>query len=91
MKYDIAAALQALTPGAEWVLRGSEFSGLEWLDTNQTQPTESAVTTKIAELDAAEGNKGSPIKKCRRLRFTRSSEVSLAAHPETWSPRSILC
>ena len=36
MKYDIAAALQALKPGAEWVLRGSEWSGLEWLDKSQT-------------------------------------------------------
>lgn len=68
MKYDIAAALQALTPGAEWVLRGSEFSGLEWLDTNQTQPTESAVTTKIAELDSAEG--------MRLLRVERDKKLS---------------
>ncbi len=68
MKYDIAAALQALTPGAEWVLRGNEYSGLEWLDTNQTQPTESAVTTKIAELDAAEG--------MRLLRVERDKKLS---------------
>ena len=31
MKYDIPAALQVLTPGAEWVLRGEEYSGLEWV------------------------------------------------------------
>ncbi len=55
MKYDIPAALQALKPGAEWVLRGSEWSGLEWLDKKQTVPTEKEVTDKIAELDAAEG------------------------------------
>ena len=55
MKYDIAAALQALKPGAEWVLRGSEWSGLEWLDKKQTVPTEKEVTDKIAEMDAAEG------------------------------------
>ena len=68
MKYDIAAALQALKPGAEWVLRGNEYSGLEWLDTNQTQPTESTVTTKIAELDAAEG--------MRLLRVERDKKLS---------------
>ena len=68
MKYDIATALQALTPGAEWVLRGNEYSGLEWLDTNQTQPTESAVTTKIAELDSAEG--------MRLLRVERDKKLS---------------
>jgi len=55
MKYDIPAALQALKPGAEWVLRGDEWSGLEWLDKKQDVPTEKEVTDKIAELDAAEG------------------------------------
>ena len=68
MKYDIPAALQALTPGAEWVLRGNEYSGLEWLDTNQTQPTESAITAKIAELDAAEG--------MRLLRVERDAKLT---------------
>ncbi len=55
MKYDIPAALQALKPSAEWTLRGTEWSGLEWLDKKQTVPTEKEVTDKIAELDAAEG------------------------------------
>ena len=54
MKYDIAAALQALKPGAEWVLRGDQHSGLEWLDKSQLQPTEKEIDDKIAELDAAE-------------------------------------
>jgi len=55
MKYDIPAALQVLTPGAEWVLRGGEYSGLEWLKGNgHDKPTEAALTAKIAELDAAE-------------------------------------
>ena len=55
MKYDIPAALQALKPGAEWVLRGDAWSGLEWLDKKQAVPTEKEVTDKIAEMDAAEG------------------------------------
>ena len=55
MKYDIASALQVLKPGAEWVLRGDKYSGLEWLDKKQTVPTEKEITDKIAELDAAEG------------------------------------
>ena len=37
---DKVAALQALTPAAQWVLRGDE---LEWLDEVQTQPTDSAI------------------------------------------------
>ena len=32
MKYDIGSALLNLKPGAQWVLRGTEYSGLEWLD-----------------------------------------------------------
>ena len=68
MKYDIPAALQALNPGAEWVLRGDQYSGLEWLDTGQTKPTESAITAKIAELDAAEG--------MRLLRVERDAKLA---------------
>ena len=68
MKYDIPAALQALNPGAEWVLRGDQYSGLEWLDTGQTKPTESAITAKIAEMDAAEG--------MRLLRVERDAKLA---------------
>ena len=68
MKYDIPAALQALKPGAEWVLRGSEWSGLEWLDSKQAAPTEKEVTDKIAEMDAAEG--------MRLLRVERDAKLA---------------
>jgi len=44
-------ALQSLTPNAQWVLRGD--SDLEWLDTEQTQPTDAAIAAKIVELQAA--------------------------------------
>jgi len=47
---DKVSALQALTPAAQWVLRGDE---LEWLDTEQTQPTDSAIAAKMVELQAA--------------------------------------
>ena len=49
--YDLIKALQALTPGAEWVIRGDEvYSNLEWLDTEQTKPTEEEIVLKQAEL-----------------------------------------
>ena len=54
MKYDTADALVALKPGSQWVLRGTEYSGLEWLDSSQTKPTETEVNSKISELDNAE-------------------------------------
>ena len=68
MKYDIPAALQALKPGAEWVLRGDQFSGLEWLDKKQTVPTETEINDKIKEMDAAEG--------MRLLRIERNAKLA---------------
>jgi len=44
-----AKALYSLRPGAEWVLRGDD---LEWLDQNQTQPTDAEITAEIARLQA---------------------------------------
>ena len=54
MKYDITHAIQALKPGAQWSLSGEDYSGLTWLDSSQTQPTETEVNSKISELDNAE-------------------------------------
>ena len=68
MKYDIPAALQALKPGAEWVLRGDQLSGLEWLDKKQTVPTETEINDKIKEMDAAEG--------MRLLRVERDAKLA---------------
>ena len=67
MKYDIPSALQALKPGEQWVLRGTEYSDLEWLDSGQ-QPTEQEVKAKIIELDAAE-----PM---RLLRIERNKKIA---------------
>jgi hypothetical protein len=49
-----ADALQSLRPGAQWVLRGDD---LEWLDTEQTQPTEAEITAEVARLTALEPNR----------------------------------
>ena len=68
MKYDIPSALQVLTPGAEWVLRGGEYSGLEWLVGNgHDKPTEAAITAKIAELDGAEAMRLLRVERDKRL------------------------
>ena len=68
MKHDIPSALQELKPGAEWVLRGTQYSGLEWVDSSQTKPTETEVSNKISSLDAAE-----PM---RLLRIERDARIS---------------
>ena len=50
----IMSALLELKPGAEWTVRGDNYSDLEWLDKSQTKPTEEEINAKIAELEAAE-------------------------------------
>jgi len=47
---DTVAALQSLTPNAEWVLRGSD---LEWMDSSQTEPTAAAIAAEVIRLQAA--------------------------------------
>ena len=69
MKYDIGLALRKLRPKALWVLRGNDYSGLEWMDSSQTQPTETEINNKISELDAAE-----PM---RLLRIERDKKIAL--------------
>ena len=67
MKYNIPDALQALKPGAEWVIRGDDYSGLEWMDSGQ-QPSKEEVEAKLIELDAAE-----PM---RLLRIERDKKIA---------------
>ena len=45
---DIARALQALTPGAQWNIRGNVLTGIEWLDIVQIRPTDVTITAWIA-------------------------------------------
>jgi hypothetical protein len=56
-KIGIPDAIKALRPGAQWVLRGNEYSGLEWLDPVQSKPTEQEVNDEIARLTAELPNK----------------------------------
>ena len=46
----ISDALQVLRPGAEWSIGNNSYSQLDWLDTEQTKPTEEEIVQKIAEL-----------------------------------------
>jgi len=81
MKYDIPAAIQALKPGAEWTLRGSDYTGLEWLDSSQTKPTETEVNSKISALDNAEAMRLLRIERDTRIAKTdwrASSDITLA-------------
>lgn len=46
-------ALQSLRPMAQWTLRGDD---LEWMDTEQTQPTEAEITAEVTRLQAEYDN-----------------------------------
>tara|TARA_S200000501_G_scaffold136611_1_gene129171 strand:+ start:1446 stop:1808 length:363 start_codon:yes stop_codon:yes gene_type:complete len=81
MKYDIPTALQSLKPGAQWALRGDDYSGLEWLDSGQTKPTETEVINKIASLDAAEPMRLLRLERDKRIALTdwrASSDLTIA-------------
>ena len=46
-------ALFSLRPNAQWVLRGDD---LEWLDTEQTQPTDAEIDVEVIRLQAEYDN-----------------------------------
>ena len=48
---DISTAIRALTPTAEWTVRGTE---IEWHSKDISQPSDDAIATKLDELKAAE-------------------------------------
>ena len=66
---DTANALTSLTPNAQWILRGDE---LEWLDTEQTQPSQEDIVQKIAELEYIE--EVEEYKRVRELAYPSSGE-----------------
>tara|TARA_B100001029_G_scaffold172375_1_gene170084 strand:- start:306 stop:665 length:360 start_codon:yes stop_codon:yes gene_type:complete len=87
MKYDITHALTSLKPGAEWSLSGSDYSGLTWLDSSQTQPTETEVNSKISSLDSAEAMRLLRIERDTRIAKTdwrASSDLTLATAWKTY-------
>ena len=46
---DKGTALKSLRPTSEWIMRDGE---LEWLDTKNSQPTESEIQAEITRLQA---------------------------------------
>ena len=88
MKYTISDAILKLKPGADYILRGEDYSGLEWLDSSQTKPTETEINNKITELDTAEPMRLMRIERDRRLTscdwvVARASETGVSV-PDAW-------
>ena len=81
MKYTVIDVLPILKPEAEWIVRGEDYSGIEWLDSVHTKPTETEVNNKIAELDAAEAMRLLRLERNLRLAETdwrASSDLTLS-------------
>ena len=81
MKHSISTALAVLRPNSEWVLDGEDYSGLNWLDSGTTKPTETEINNKITELDNAEAMKLLREERDRLLVFTdwrASSDLTLS-------------
>lgn len=49
-QFNFPEALISLRPGSQWVARGEEYSGIEWLDKEQTIPTEQELRDEIVRL-----------------------------------------
>jgi len=53
----IDKALINLRPKAQWNLNGDTVDGLQWLDTEQTRPTNQEIANEVARLEAEYDNK----------------------------------
>ena len=76
-KADIPAALQTLRPGAQWVLRGNDYSGLEWMDPVQVCPTEEEINAEIVRLDGIY-----PLEACKREAKKRIADTDWSVLPD---------
>ena len=73
-------ALQSLKPTAEWVWRGTEYSGLDWKDSS-TKPTESAIDAEVTRLTNAEPMRLLRVERDEKLAacdWRASSDLTLA-------------
>jgi len=85
MKHDIPSALHALKPGAQWTLIGDDYSGLNWIDSKETKPTETEVNDKISELDALEPIRLLRIERDKKLGATDWRALSDLTLSSEWS------
>jgi hypothetical protein len=49
---NLPSAIFSLRPGAQWVLDGDTYEGIQWLDETQTKPSEDEIAQEIARLRA---------------------------------------
>jgi hypothetical protein len=57
MKVNVADAILALEPTAEFSVTSEDLDKIEWFSEGVTQPSKSAIQSKLDELQAIEDNK----------------------------------
>jgi len=80
MIYNNPNALASLKPKTEWTWTGTEYSGLNWLDSS-TKPTESEIEAEVTRLTNAEPMRLLRVERDRLLATTdwrASSDLTLA-------------
>lgn len=70
MKYDLHYVVPLVRPGASYVFEGDDYSGLKWLDNEQSKPTLEELQAKVDEVNSAE-----PMRLLRIERNKRLAEV----------------
>ena len=67
MKYDKLDALDTLKPNSLWQWQGTDYTGLNWVDSSQIKPTESEIDAEVTRLDNAEPMRLLRVERDRRL------------------------
>ena len=80
MIYDKISALKSLKPSAQWTWTGTDYSGLNWLDSGSA-PTESDLNAEVIRLNNAEPMRLLRLERDRKLAncdWRASSDLTLS-------------
>lgn len=77
----IPEALAVLTPGAEWALTGTEYSGLVWLDATIAEPSEQEIQDTITMLTLQQ-----PFDDCKKQASLLLYETDWTTIPDVADP-----
>ena len=86
MIYDKYYALKSLKPSKQFVWRGTEYSGLEWLESD-TPPTEAEIDAEVTRINNAEPMRLLRVERDRLLTacdWRASSDLTLADNWKTY-------
>ena len=76
---DLAKALINLRPTAKWVVKGDDYSDIQWLDDEQEKPSLIEVQTELERLDTEYENT-----EYRRLRIKEYPPINVQLDMQYW-------